>query len=233
MDCVFPGGEFMSVLVLLLLASETAVVGKGGMPAIVAPVTSATPAGNPGVWVTPEDYPATALRENAQGVTAFVLQINTVGRVAQCTVTQSSGSADLDETTCRVISERAVFVPARDNQGNPVEGRYASRVKWVVPRKPPQQAGEMLVSYIVEPDGTATGCNWKAEGSFQQAMSRVVPGRCPPDMVFDGGYTDQQGRQVARRVVITTRLEVLPVDAPEPQSANTADHAAPVTGRPR
>jgi hypothetical protein len=225
----------MSALVLLLLlASDTPGVGKGVIaPGIVVPATMPTPAGDPAGWVTPDDYPASALRNNAQGITSFVLDVSSVGRVAQCTVTQSSGSPDLDETTCRVISERAVFVPGHDSQGNPVVGRYASRVKWVVPRKPPQQAGMVRFSYILQPDGTPTDCVWKAEGSFQEAAIRAVQGRCPPDMSFDGGYTDEQGRPVARRVVATTRLEVLPVDTPEPQAANTADQAKPVTGRQR
>jgi hypothetical protein len=53
--------------------------------------------------------------------------------VTACTVTESSGSASLDSTTCRLLQERALFTPARDSRGEPVSDTVVSRVSWRLP----------------------------------------------------------------------------------------------------
>jgi protein TonB len=111
---------------------------------IVAPAPPAPPAvpvvskaakarGNPGAWTSDSDYPAAALRNEEQGTVGFRLDIGADGRVTGCTVTQSSGSSSLDETTCRLLPRRAKFSPAQDNTGNPIATTYSSRIKWVIP----------------------------------------------------------------------------------------------------
>ncbi|WP_313439113.1 energy transducer TonB [Novosphingobium sp.] len=47
-------------------------------------------------------------------------RIGVDGRVSGCTVVVSSGRADVDDGTCRRITERFRFRPARDARGNPV-----------------------------------------------------------------------------------------------------------------
>ncbi|WP_338467141.1 energy transducer TonB [Novosphingobium sp. ZN18A2] len=88
--------------------------------------------GNPGNWVTPNDYPSRALREEREGTTGFRLDFDTDGRPTNCTVTKSSGSADLDEATCKNLMRRARFRPGEVN-GQPVAGSYSSSVRWVIP----------------------------------------------------------------------------------------------------
>jgi len=90
--------------------------------------------GNPGNWVTTNDYPSRALREEREGTTGFRLVIGTDGRVADCTITSSSGHSDLDQATCDNLRRRARFRPAEDTSGNPVQGSYSSRVRWVIPK---------------------------------------------------------------------------------------------------
>ncbi|NCU12973.1 MAG: TonB family protein, partial [Sphingomonadaceae bacterium] len=82
-------------------------------PVIVAAgkARAATPIGNPATWVTRADYPPEALREQREGVVGFRLEIGPNGRVTACEVTFSSGYAPLDEATCRLLSERAIFNP--------------------------------------------------------------------------------------------------------------------------
>jgi len=105
-------------------------------PAPVAPpkvpATPAQPKGNPGSWATTNDYPSRALREERSGTTGFRVTIDANGRVISCQVTSSSGHADLDQATCDNVSRRARFKPAMEN-GQPVQGTYSNRVRWVIP----------------------------------------------------------------------------------------------------
>jgi TonB family protein len=84
-------------------------------------------------WITVEDYPGQALRDQREGVVAFRLLVDTEGRVKLCTVTQSSGSTDLDVATCDNITKRARFTPGQDDAGKALEGEYSSRVSWKLP----------------------------------------------------------------------------------------------------
>jgi len=84
-------------------------------------------------YFSADDYPAAALRGNDQGTTGFSLTIGTNGRVEACTVTSSSGSAALDQATCRILRSRARYTPARDQSGNPTTGRDSGRVTWRLP----------------------------------------------------------------------------------------------------
>lgn len=105
-------------------------------PPVVAPPpqpVAATPRGNPGNWVTTDDYPSDALRREEQGVTAYRLEINTEGRVSACSVTNSSGSQSLDDAACRYLTRRARFNPAKDGSGNPTNAVYSGRVRWQMP----------------------------------------------------------------------------------------------------
>lgn len=95
---------------------------------------AATPKGNPGNWATSNDYPSRALREEREGVTGFRVSVSADGRVADCTVTSSSGTPELDETACAKIRQRARFNPATDGEGQPTGGSYSGRIRWVIPK---------------------------------------------------------------------------------------------------
>lgn len=97
----------------------------------------ATPArerGNANTWVTTEDYPSRALREEREGVTAIAFDITADGRAENCRVTSSSGSTDLDEATCRNFVRRARYTPAKDNAGNNIATTGSRRVRWQMPQ---------------------------------------------------------------------------------------------------
>jgi protein TonB len=102
-------------------------------PAPKGPSSSAQPKSSPGSWATDADYPSRALRANEQGTTGFHLSIGPDGRVTGCEVTSSSGSPELDQTTCTLVTRRARFKPALQD-GQPVAGSYSNRVRWVVPK---------------------------------------------------------------------------------------------------
>ncbi|MCB2048351.1 MAG: energy transducer TonB [Novosphingobium sp.] len=101
-------------------------------PAPKGPTSNPQPRGNPGSWATPNDYPSRALREERTGTTGFRVTVDASGRVIDCQVTSSSGHADLDQATCQNVSRRARFKPALED-GQPVQGTYSNRVRWVIP----------------------------------------------------------------------------------------------------
>ncbi len=80
-----------------------------------------------------DDYPMAAIRRNEAGTVTTDLAVSAEGQVAACTVVESSGSSDLDVTTCRVLTQRARFNPARDRSGAAITGHYTKRVRWVLP----------------------------------------------------------------------------------------------------
>ena len=109
-------------------------------PPVVAPPPprftpkQAQPKGRPGDWVTTNDYPSRALREEREGTTGFRLSVGPDGRVTNCEITSSSGSPDLDAATCDNLRRRARFTPAMDGEGQPTSGSYSSRTRWVIPK---------------------------------------------------------------------------------------------------
>lgn len=129
------------------------------VPALAAEPSPPRPMGSPGDWITDNDYPAAALREDAEGAVRFVLGIAADGSVTDCTVQQSSGDERLDAATCALVRARAKFTPALDAKGRPTTGTYASSVRWQIPHDsslPPV----MAVSYrvVVEKDGSVSSC---------------------------------------------------------------------------
>jgi protein TonB len=86
----------------------------------------------PGLFST-DDYPQAALRNEEQGTTAVSLTIGPNGRVSGCSVTSSSGSSSLDSTTCSILTRRARFTPAKDQNGNPISDSSSARIRWQLP----------------------------------------------------------------------------------------------------
>ncbi|HTU11676.1 MAG TPA: energy transducer TonB [Allosphingosinicella sp.] len=99
-----------------------------------APGGSRARTGALGSYLSEDDYPAAALRNNQQGRVSFTLDISPEGRVTGCQVTESSGSAILDSTTCRIMRSRARYTPARDPRGVAVADRDRAAVRWVLPQ---------------------------------------------------------------------------------------------------
>jgi protein TonB len=80
-----------------------------------------------------DDYPVAAQRAGEAGTTAFRLTVGPDGRVSSCVITASSGSSSLDSTTCRLLTARAGFVPARDRKGRPTTDSVIGRITWQFP----------------------------------------------------------------------------------------------------
>jgi TonB family protein len=84
---------------------------------------------------TSADYPAEALRTGSEGRVQVRLAISQTGRVSDCNVIQSSGSASLDSQTCQIFMSRAFFIPASDAQGRRTTDVYTQSVRWSLPEQ--------------------------------------------------------------------------------------------------
>lgn len=115
---------------MLALASPTDVVTVADA---VERLNAGGPAGNPGQWVTSDDYPAEAMRQGHEGTSGFRLAYDATGRTTGCEITSPSGHAELDEATCRLLIERARFIPGRDAEGAQIGGTYSNRIRWRIP----------------------------------------------------------------------------------------------------
>ncbi len=93
----------------------------------------ARPRGNPGKWVTNDDYRSRWIMEELSGTARFTLAINASGKVTGCTVTRSTGHAPLDAATCDLVTKRARFEAARDGNGKAVAGTYSGTITWRIP----------------------------------------------------------------------------------------------------
>lgn len=182
------------------------------------------PLGNPALWATVSDYPRDALRTEQQGTVRFRLTVDPQGRVADCSVTGSSGVVSLDETTCRLMRERALFRSARDTAGKPTVGFYSNSVRWLIPetsvpppRVPPPEAGGFTISFVVERDGTTTGCEVTGSGFPEQGLDPLT--LCPGDGEFQP-YKDENGIPVRKRLTTTMRIDVADLpDVPDEAAA--------------
>lgn len=77
-----------------------------------------------------DDYPAIALNRRQQGSVALALLVDETGKVADCSVTETSGVASLDSQSCAVIKERARFKPAIGMDGKPAKSSFFQRITW-------------------------------------------------------------------------------------------------------
>lgn len=83
---------------------------------------------------TSDDYPAEALLGNQTGSVRFALLVDESGRIADCTIVETSGVAALDAQSCAIARDRARFTPGRDAAGKPSKGAFLQRVTWKIQR---------------------------------------------------------------------------------------------------
>ncbi len=179
---------------------------------------AAVPTGNPGGWATADDYPPSALRDDMQGTTGFRLTVGIDGRVSACSITQSSGSPDLDAATCRLVTQRATFTPALDRKGKPAQGSYSNRIRWVLPEPAePLQPFSRTESFILETNGKASNCLASIDGKPLELEDEKNP--CGKGVIM-APYTGADGKPVRRLVSYTIRITITDPDT------------APATGAP-
>ncbi len=84
-------------------------------------------------FMTEDDYPPLAARENREGRVSLGVGVDATGRVTSCSVLASSGHEDLDAQSCFLMMRRGRYAPARDAAGNSVPGRATQNIRWKLP----------------------------------------------------------------------------------------------------
>jgi len=174
-----------------------------------------------------EDYPAAAALRAEVGTVGFTLDVDANGRVGACHVTASSGSQALDDTTCQILSSRALFTPARDGAGAAVPDHVSDRVTWALPEPPTgARARANLASYIQDSDYPALARRRGEQGRVGFELDVAPNGR-----VVNCRVTQSSG---SRQLDVTT-CQILIVRARFTPARNADGTAAPdtVTGHIR
>lgn len=84
-----------------------------------------------------QDYPQSAALAGSTGIVGVRYLVGVDGRVGECRIAHSSGSVELDTTTCRLIQQRFRFDPSRDARGRKVPAWVVESHEWVIERPPP------------------------------------------------------------------------------------------------
>ncbi|UAK26455.1 energy transducer TonB [Sphingomonas nostoxanthinifaciens] len=78
------------------------------------------------------DYPHDLVGARIGGTVGVRYRVEVDGRVSDCLVTATSGSAELDALTCRLIQQRFRFRPSLDEDGRPVASQIVENHSWIV-----------------------------------------------------------------------------------------------------
>ena len=88
--------------------------------------------GPPDHLLTSADYPSGALRQGANGLVRFRLDVDPDGRVSGCHILKGVQSPEFEKTTCDLVRRRARFEPALDATGKPIASYDVDSVQWRV-----------------------------------------------------------------------------------------------------
>lgn len=80
--------------------------------------------------ITSRDYPKAERAARMSGSVTVAFVVGADGRVRDCAIVETSGSAALDAVTCRLIEARFRYAPARNSRGNAVSERRGWRQRW-------------------------------------------------------------------------------------------------------
>lgn len=87
-------------------------------------------------YVSSFDYPMKALFSRAGGESHILVDVGTDGRGSNCRVIVHSNNEEIDQTTCKVATERARYVPAQDVNGQPIAAPTYLVFRWEMPSPP-------------------------------------------------------------------------------------------------
>jgi TonB family protein len=145
-----------------------------------------------------DDYPADAVRKREAGTVGFRLQVGVDGLVAGCEIAASSGSASLDSATCRLLTQRARFSPARDRRGEPTTDTVVGRITWRLPEEAltPFKPSLTVETMTVNPAGEVV-CATAADG--QPAR----PESCDSDEISEIAALAREAGKIVEGTMVT------------------------------
>lgn len=79
-----------------------------------------------------DDYPFASLLKGESGSVKIALLVDERGKVADCSVIETSGVAMLDAQSCAVVTARAQFTPAMGKDGKPAKDSFIQVINWKV-----------------------------------------------------------------------------------------------------
>lgn len=86
--------------------------------------------------ISHSDYPRGAGDAGAEGTVIVQFEVGVDGRVSGCEVADTSGNAELDATTCRLVEARFRYEPARNAEGKAItEVRGWQQDWWIGSRR--------------------------------------------------------------------------------------------------
>jgi protein TonB len=84
--------------------------------------------------IYPSDYPKHLGNAGIGGRVSVTFTVRTNGRVTNCRITRSSGIAELDALTCRLMEQRFRFRPSTDRYGRPIPDEVDWDQDWIAAR---------------------------------------------------------------------------------------------------
>lgn len=121
-------------MVALRVCTDDLVQSWGYDPAVQTALSRrVTPANPPGSWITNDDYPITAIRNGANGLIQFRLDVDPEGKIAACHILARTSPDEFADLTCRLITKRARFEPALDAGGKPVRSYFVNTAHFAMP----------------------------------------------------------------------------------------------------
>jgi len=99
-----------------------------------------------------QNYPAGALARGEQGAVYFVVTLDKDAHPTSCTVTHGSGHPLLDEETCDLIVQHAVFNSIKDSNGHVRKTIHEGVVYWRIPGTPEPSVAPVALTKETAPE---------------------------------------------------------------------------------
>lgn len=86
-------------------------------------------------YVSAYDYPMSAIASRSQGETYALIDVEVNGQASNCRVIRSSRNEALDKATCKIVTERARYDPAKNSKGESIRAPLYLTFHWELPRR--------------------------------------------------------------------------------------------------
>ena len=84
----------------------------------------------PEKWITAADYPASAAEHDDEGSVRMTYTVTAEGRAERCRVEFATAPRKLAELSCRLVEQRARYIPRYIKSGEAISGRDLLVIRW-------------------------------------------------------------------------------------------------------
>jgi periplasmic protein TonB len=179
------------------------------MTSLIASPVLAAPRMNPSKMqqiseVVFKNYPPRALANGEQGAVYFVVTLDQDAHPTACQVTHGSGHPLLDQETCDLILEHAVFKSVKDASGRATKTIHEGVVNWRIPGAAPAPVTPVALTAATAPEKKI--CKKTVRNGTLAAVERT----CLTQREWDRAMTETQehwGELQGRRGMTTCPAE--------------------------